>query len=147
MWKQNEFYFSKNIACFCYFVLIKFTLRKVWLIIINCRRICLNWIVSLYIDYVSIKNTRFFFWLFFFFPDTGRKVYINMYTLLSAHLIFTGLNLEVILFTLILKSLFSFWHLNSYFVLFQAGIKGNDKIMLDLHYSRYKKQMSEKVVA
>lgn len=59
------YYFRKNIACFCYFDLIKFTLRKVWLMIVNCRRICLNWIISLYVDIVSIKNPRGFLTFFF----------------------------------------------------------------------------------
>lgn len=74
--------------------LIKFTLSKVWLMIVNRRRICLNWIISLYVDIVSIKNPRGFLT---FFSDTGRKVYISTYMLLSPHLIFN-----------ILKELLSF---------------------------------------
>lgn len=66
-----KYYFSKDIACFCCF--IKFTLRKVWLMIVNCRRICLNWIVSQYV--VSIKIPLIF--LIFFLADTGRNVYIS----------------------------------------------------------------------
>lgn len=56
-----EYHLSKNIAWFCYFDLIKFTLRKVWLILVKYSRICLNWIVSLYMILSVLKIHEVFF--------------------------------------------------------------------------------------
>lgn len=74
-----EYHFSKNIACFCYFDLIKFILRTVWLIFVNYRRICLNWIVSLYTLLSVLKIHEVFFDFSFYLILVERFTSIHIY--------------------------------------------------------------------
>lgn len=73
-----EYHFSKNIACFCYFDLIKFILRTVWLIFVNYRRICLNWIVSLYtlLSVLKIHEVFFDFSLYLILVERFTSIHI-----------------------------------------------------------------------